>query len=496
MTLFALLFLVGRTCADDSAQISADKLREHCRFLASDTLEGREAGTAGGRAASAYLREQFRDIGVKPAAGDGDYFQEFDRGYRNIVGMVPGSDPRLSSEYVMVGAHYDHVGYARRGNAYGPIGQIHNGADDNASGTSALLEVARVIAAMEPPPKRSILFVLWDAEEIGLRGSEHWLRASTVSKENIRLSVNVDMIGRLRNDTVNMRGSRTMQGLRWLLTGANLESDLLLEYDWRHKRDSDHYPFYRARIPYLSFDTGKHEDYHRPSDDPHRLNIEGLRRVSQLLLGTIVTAAQQDELTRFRREAVTEAMRSDDWWTRTPAVFPIRLGLAWHTRTDISEPIRAREIDSDSPADRAGLRVGDVILRCDGQETVGRDDFRLRVAMAESPLELIVGRAGEPEPLVVSVDLIGDAQPWGILTREDSAEPNMPIVAGIIRGSPAESAGVEIGDRLILAPPREFLKASLSLVLFDPDEFEGVSDDVIVVERKGRIERLQAVSRD
>jgi hypothetical protein len=488
--LLAIFVIVGHASAADSDGISAEKLKTHCYFLASDTLEGREAGTTGGRAAAAYLRQQFETIGLEPAAGDGDYFQEFGRGYRNIIGVLRGGDPELSRDYVILGAHYDHVGYARRGNAYGPIGRIHNGADDNASGTAAILEIARVIAAMEPPPKRSVLFVLWDAEEIGLDGSEHWIRVPTVRKDRVRLSINIDMVGRLREETINVRGVRTIQGLRWLLAGANLETDLTLDFAWGHKADSDHYPFYQSRIPYLCFDTGKHEDYHRPSDDAHRLNFDGLQRVSELLLRTVVTAADRDELPRFRRESINEALRSDDWFTRTRPEFPTRLGLGWHRRSDISAPVRTRRITPGLPADAAGVRVGDTILSFNGQDTAGRNDLAVQVAMAESPVELVIQRDGENKPTTLSVDLAGAPLPWGILTREDPAEPNMPVVVGILSRSPAEAAGVEPGDRLIVAFPEEYLRSNPQPALFSVREGGNAPSRPIIVERHGRIERL------
>lgn len=480
-----VLVLAGSAHAADPSGISADRLRTHCNFLASDTLEGREAGTTGGRAASAYLRQQFQEIGLQPAAGDGDFFQEFGHGYRNIIGVVPGADPQLRSEHVVIGAHYDHVGYARRGNAYGPIGQIHNGADDNASGTAALLEIGRAVAAMDPPPRRSVLFVLWDAEEIGLDGSRHWVRAPTVSRSRVRLSINVDMIGRLREDTLNVRGVRTMPGLRWLLTRANRETDLAFDFDWDHKSDSDHYPFYERRIPYLSFDTGKHEDYHRPSDDAHRLNIDGLRRVSELLLRTVAAAAGEEELRPFRREAVNEALRSDEWWTRSQPEYPTRLGLGWFRRTDISEPVRVRRIEPGLPAEAAGMRVGDVILSFNRVETAGRNDLRVQVAMARGPVEVLLLREGDSEPTTVTVDLAGNPLPWGVLTRDDPAEPEMPVVVGILKGSPAESAGVQPGDRLILDPADATASTGL-----DPQNVTDPQSGVIVVERNGRIEIL------
>ncbi|MBX3438898.1 MAG: M20/M25/M40 family metallo-hydrolase, partial [Planctomycetaceae bacterium] len=264
------------------ATINARDLRRHVSFLASDTLEGRAAGSHGGRAAGSYLVNEFRRIGLTPAGEGDDYLQEFGRGYRNALALLPGSDPLLRDEVVLIGAHYDHVGFGRPGNSFGPFGQIHNGADDNASGAAALLEAAEACAQLDPRPARTILFALWDAEEDGLLGSEHWAAHPTLPLQRVKLVVNMDMVGRLRGDRVTVYGARTATGLRRLAALANLGTGLSLDFDRTQRKDSDHWTFYRRDIPYLMFHTGDHDDYHRPSDDADKLNYEGLERVTQL----------------------------------------------------------------------------------------------------------------------------------------------------------------------------------------------------------------------
>ncbi|MEQ9068087.1 MAG: M28 family peptidase, partial [Gimesia chilikensis] len=129
------------TAKTASSSIQTDELKSHIEFLASDALEGREAGTQGGQAAGTYIRNFLQKHGVQPGMGEEGYFQEFDGGFRNILGVIPGNDPKLKNEYIVIGAHYDHVGYGKPSNSRGGVGQIHNGADDNASGTAALLEI-------------------------------------------------------------------------------------------------------------------------------------------------------------------------------------------------------------------------------------------------------------------------------------------------------------------------------------------------------------------
>ena len=187
---------------------SAD-LRRHVEVLADDSMEGRAAGTRGGYAAGGYIAEQLRKGKFSPAGADGGYFQSVPTGGRNVLAMLNGADPKLSREVIVVGGHYDHVGYGNRGNSAGPAGYIHNGADDNASGTSALLELAEALMLLPSPPKRSILLAFWDGEEDGLLGSKHWMAHPTIPRERIAFFVNLDMVGRLRHDTMWLEGSRT-----------------------------------------------------------------------------------------------------------------------------------------------------------------------------------------------------------------------------------------------------------------------------------------------
>ena len=165
--------------------------------LASPKFEGREAGSRGGRAAGDYLVEQFRKLRLQPAGKQQGYFQPFGYNYRNILVLLPGSDPLLKDQTIVVGAHYDHLGHGRpRDN--NPPGTIYPGADDNASGTSGVLELARAFSHMPHAPKRSILFICFDGEEKGLLGSKHWTAEPTVPLDRVEFMLNLDMIGALR----------------------------------------------------------------------------------------------------------------------------------------------------------------------------------------------------------------------------------------------------------------------------------------------------------
>lgn len=429
----------------EAAEIRRGDLYRHVSFLASDTLEGRGAGSSGGRAASIYLMEELKQMKVAPG-GDRDCFaQEFGLEYRNVLAMVPGRGS-LADEIILVGAHYDHVGYGRRGNSYGPIGSIHNGADDNASGTAAILEIAEAFAQEADAEGRSILFAWWDAEEIGLVGSEHWLAHPTVRLEDVRVVLNVDMIGRLREERINVHGARTAAPLRTLLSLANRESNLLLAFDRHHKRDSDHYPFYERRIPYLSVDTGKHEQYHRPTDDVDTLNYDGLVSVTRWLKETIASLRTCERLSQFRPESVVEAVQGEA--LRPGHEQRSRLGISWYRR-EAGESIRIRSIEPESPAARAGLLVDDVVIRF-GEVTIDEcRDFPAAVAASENVVEVVVRRDSEVDEVIVAVELSGEAEVWGFSSYEDDAEPGVAIVSRVSPGSPAEAAGLRTGDRIL-----------------------------------------------
>ena len=159
--------------------------------------------------------------------------------------ILPGSDPKFRDQVIVVGAHYDHVGYGGR-LSLGPSGYIHPGADDNASGTAAVLELAKAFTVLSAAPKRSIVFAAWDAEEKGLLGSKYWVAHPTLPLEHVVAAVNLDMIGRLRDEHLIVFGVRSGYGWRRLLSSQNVDAGLQLDFSWSLKPNADHYPFFDA----------------------------------------------------------------------------------------------------------------------------------------------------------------------------------------------------------------------------------------------------------
>ena len=434
---------------------SADVTR-HVQVLADDSFEGREAGSRGGRAIGVYLGEQFQKAGLQPAGVAGGYFQPFGGGYRNILGLIEGDDPKLKSEVVILSAHYDHVGYGNRQNSLGPIGFIHNGADDNASGVAGLLEVADAIGKLQQRPRRTILFALWDGEEKGLLGSKHWIEQPTIPLRQVALMVNLDMIGRLRSSRVEVYGSRTTYGLRRMLCRCNESLGLKLEFDWEIKENSDHYSFFTSGIPVLMLHTGLHGDYHRPSDDAELVNAEGIRNVSALVLRTVLHAADADKRFQFRSAAAREnpaTRKVVEYVLPAPAS---RFGVRWDPAADGSQGLTILAVVRGSAAERVGLRSGDRIVELAGQKITSGETLREAVLSAKSPAEATILRADASQPERMKIPLDGRPATIGISWRIDDAEPGVAMLTRVLAGSPAAKAGLRPLDRVYSVNQTDF----------------------------------------
>jgi hypothetical protein len=202
---------------------------------------------------------------------------------RNVVALLPGSDPLLRDELVLVGAHFDHLGMGGDGSLAPDAREVHNGADDNASGTAALIEIAGRMAR-GPRPSRSIVFLGFTGEEKGLWGSGHYVADPTVDLERAVAMINLDMVGRLEDGGVSVFGTGTAEEWERVLNEVNgdLSHPLTMGFSPDGYGPSDHASFYGAGIPVLHFFTNTHADYHRPSDDWERIDAEGIERIAEM----------------------------------------------------------------------------------------------------------------------------------------------------------------------------------------------------------------------
>ncbi|GAB5407717.1 MAG: M20/M25/M40 family metallo-hydrolase [Balneolaceae bacterium] len=357
-----------------SVDITAEDVETHITFLASEELKGREAGTAEEAKAANYIADYFRDFGLEPAGDERTYFQEFTintsilrnphstdttgekRLSKNVAAMLRGTGD--SNEFIIIGAHYDHLGYGEFGSLYrGEVERIHNGADDNASGTTGLLELSQYFS--ENRPQTDILFLAFSGEEMGLLGSAHFADEPTVELENALAMINMDMIGRMSEKKLLIFGNGTADKWEEINTIANTDSlDLDLVEDGTGA--SDHTSFYYKNIPVLHYFTDTHSDYHRPSDDTEYINAEGEVLVLNHLVRVIEQLDVLDQSDLEFIEAAGEQRQSMSLSGPTLGVLP-DYGFD-------GKGMKITGTNPGQPAANAGLEGGDVIIGLGGEQ--------------------------------------------------------------------------------------------------------------------------------
>jgi Zn-dependent M28 family amino/carboxypeptidase len=268
------------------------RLQQDIITLASDEMEGREPGTNGEIKARDYIISRMQEIGLNPKGTDGfiQAFTYFEDEVAVLAHNVIGSIDNNAKKTVVITAHYDHLGYGESGSMYEGPRQIHNGADDNASGTAALLELAHLIKNNKIKEDNNFLFIAFSAEEKGLLGSKYYVMNPSLNLNEINYVLNMDMLGRMEPGmalTIEGVGS----SLIWESSLKEIKCDAFpLTLKKRENGPSDHAPFYDAGIPALHFWTGKHDDYHKPSDDAEKINFnaesEIISFIETLILST------------------------------------------------------------------------------------------------------------------------------------------------------------------------------------------------------------------
>ena len=283
---------------------------------------------------------------------------------KNVIAVLPGDGP-TADESVIVGAHYDHLGYGARSSLPSKPRAIYHGADDNASGVAVMLEAARTLAQRPQKLHRQIVFVAFTGEEWGFFGSSYYVNHPIVPLEKTVAMINLDMVGRLRDDRVTVNSVGTGTGFSDLLDRANGTSGLKLIKVAGASGRSDQAAFYAKKIANMHFFTGKHADYHRPTDTFPGLNIPGMRRIAGFLENAALMLA--DSPTRTEYVAVPLQHRAEE----TPR--PFFGSIPDFTREEPGYPISG--VIHGSPAERCGLRGGDIIVRF-GKSNIGSvDDF-------------------------------------------------------------------------------------------------------------------------
>lgn len=346
--------------------ISAYDIGDHIDVLASDLLEGRAAGSKGASRARDYLVSWLEEVPLlEPGGEDGSWYQDFEVPApdensfiqaRNVLALLRGSDPELAAELIVVGAHYDHVGYNKAGNALDFLEEgIRNGADDNASGTSVVLEMALAMATRGERPRRSIMFQWYSGEELGLIGSKHWVEHPTWDIEQVVAMLNLDMVGRLRGNTLMVGATGCSPGFEELAFDFAEDFGLTIFSDRPGQAPSDNTSFYDVGIPALFLFTGLHRDYHRVGDDAHKINIEGCEIVGRYAMRWLEHFDSLEERPPFQLAPGAATMFNP----RVYVGISVRDAAAVGAEVSILIP--------ESPAAESGVAEGDVITHVDGE---------------------------------------------------------------------------------------------------------------------------------
>ncbi len=287
----------------------------------------------------------------------------------NVIGVLRGTDPELRDQAVVVGAHYDHLGHGGETSlAPSRYGEVHPGADDNASGVAGVIGLAREFAATGGA-RRTVVFVAFAGEEMGLLGSAQYVGRPTVPLERTVAMFNMDMIGRLR-EGLYVFGVDTGKEFRETLEMANRDTALQLRFGGDGYGPSDHTPFYAKDRPVLFFFTGPHEDYHRPSDTPDKINARGMEQVVRLIAGVLRRLADGPDPVTFARAAPSTPPRSRGSGAGYGPYFGVIPEFG-----QPGEGVKLGGVRADSPAEKAGLQAGDLIVRFDGKVVRNLEDF-------------------------------------------------------------------------------------------------------------------------
>ena len=323
----------------------------------------------------------------------------------NVIGWIPpGEDAGDDAPIVVLGAHYDHLGHGTSGSLArsGEEGMIHNGADDNASGVAAVLEIAEALAdARRADPHgfpAGFVVAAWSGEELGLLGSNWWVEHPTVALERVRACLNFDMVGRLRDNRLVLQGVGSADSWRRLIERRNVAAgfDLVLQND--PYLPTDVVAFYNHEIPVMSFFTGSHEDYHRPTDDADRIDCEGIARIAAF------ARALAGDVAAGRTELAWKRVERPKGEASTRAAMRVYLGTIPDYAASDVEGVRLAGVRSGGPAELGGLRGGDVIVRFAGHQIRNIYDYTyaLDAVKPGDPVEVVVRRGDELVTLTVT----------------------------------------------------------------------------------------------
>lgn len=415
----ALVFLVtgcasaGTHAASAPATADSTAIHDDIAYLASDRLEGRLTGTAGNDSAAAYIARQYARLRLRE--GSPGYLQKFvarsaadahagitnGRPTQNVVAILPGSDPKFAGQYIVIGAHFDHLGRDSQF-ALDPEAKdaIRNGADDNASGTAAVVQLARILSTTRP--RRSIIFANFSGEEEGLLGSQWFVDHPPVPLDSVMAMVNFDMVGRLNDNKLIVYGTATATELQAILDSANARSTVPFKISGGGDGfgSSDQSSFYAKNIPVLHFFTDIHSDYHRASDDIEKINSGGEARVVDLATRVVQLMDNLPGRLSFVRIAASPRMSAS-----TSSGSKVYLGSVPDMAAGDVPGLKLTGVSPGSPAELGGLKADDIIVEFGGVKVTDLQSYSdaLYAHKPGDTVKVIILRGGKP--MEVSVTL-------------------------------------------------------------------------------------------
>ena len=369
-----------------------DDMRQAVEYLASQQLGGRYPGTAGDTLASEFITKKLRKLKFKPVVKgkkskgfyhDFTYGKTEKRTTHNILAVLPGKDKKLRNEFIVVGSHYDHLGMGGQGSGSrrpDTLG-VHPGADDNASGDAVVLELAKYFKKTGTP--RSIIFAFFGAEEQGLVGSKFfldWMKSEDDRRINlpdnqkgIVAMVNLDMVGRMRNNSMSVSGTGTSSGFKALAEQVAEKTNVNISCIADGYGPSDQASFVAAEIPVFFLTTGGHMEYHTPADIPPTLNYDGMQQTLEYTQELVSRLAAMPETPDYINVPSTQTMKH--------AKFKVTLGLMPDVMGASTVPgLRADIVVAGKPAHNAGIRSGDVIQEIDGKPVNDIEEYMQRLS--------------------------------------------------------------------------------------------------------------------
>ena len=398
-TILALFILLIFTSCKETV-VEKITMQDDVIALADDTYKGRETGTDGERQAAIYIQDRFQNLGLQPMGTEG-YFQKFN--------FKPSTDPHQLAEVVeiesdslsvginvigfkdnnaettvVIGAHYDHLGFGGEGSLHRGEKSVHNGADDNASGVAMMMHLAERIG--QKYTNNNYLLIAFSGEELGLLGSNYFVKNPTIDIKKVSYMINLDMVGRLNaENTVAVHGVGTSPTFKQVLF-ANNDQGLNIAEKESGVGPSDFTSFYLQDIPVLSFFTGQHEDYHKPTDDSDKINFEGMKKISAYILNIIADLNDMGQLAFRKTKNESEEVPR----------FKVTLGVV-PDYLFTGKGMRIDGVSEDRPAQKAGMQKGDVVVKMGDLEITDMMSYMKALSSFEEgqSTKVAINRSGE-----------------------------------------------------------------------------------------------------